>query len=122
MQNSSDQNGEAGFTKSKKDYLLQFILINIMRYVSYLLTFSDNESLRSSIILLLIKYPDKLFFKKKSFVLVVESIGYGDHSQHARSQKCFSEKLFKGMNKSSPDLFNTSFDTGKASELLDSFL
>ena len=32
MRNSSDQDGEAAFTKSKKHHLLQFILINLKKY------------------------------------------------------------------------------------------
>ena len=60
MRNLSDQDGKAGFTNSKNQ-LLQFLLINFIRSYHSVI-FSDHKSLRSSIILLLIKCPDKYIY------------------------------------------------------------
>ena len=88
-----------------------------MKYVSCLFISSDQKSLRSSIILLLIKYLN-LFLK---FCLVVESWLWQLLLARLISEM-LSQKNCSGEWTTHPQtFFNTSFDTGKASKLPDSF-
>ena len=87
--------------------------------MSYLFIFSDHKSLRSSMIILLIKYTDKLIFK----VLFGSRVKAMAAAHSVLDLRKASQKNSSGESTSHPQtFFNTSINTGKSSKLPDSFL